>query len=970
MRGVSLPLALLSRHHLPGPLAPWPPGRRLAMTSTPTPSSETGDWQAPRPADFDAFDRVRSFARVAATLGLATEAPRIGPYPIFERIGSGGMGVVYSGLDRSLGRRVAVKVLHRPDDPEMRARLEKEARTLARISHPNVVTIHGVGIDRGKTYLAMALVDGEDLRTWAQRTPRSVERVVEVFMAAGEGLVAAHAAGVVHRDFKPSNVLIDRRGRVRVADFGIASVGATPEQRRDRGDFETQGAAGTPAFMAPEQYEGGTIGPAADQFALCSSIVDVLTGSLPYDATGARTLAECKAEGRLRAPDPQRVPARLWSVLRRGLAPEPGERWPDLRTLLTHIERAMRPPYRRFVLAASLGAVAVAATIAAFASTPAPAPVTEPDPCTGFAEQADALWDAPTRARIERAFAATGLDMAPKALDRAEARIDARLEGWVQRKRDTCRAAQAGELEPEQLDARERCLELRFEETARAVERFFAADVATVRAATELADPEPIETCDTPWTAYWLEREHPTGAYKDEADAIADRFDAAKDRARDGDLEAAVAAYDELIAHIDGTPGGRAPTPGIEGAAPSVRAELYRMRAKLERDREAKSALLDRSVYEGLATHFVRASISALVEVADHDKKMGRLQRAREWIALGLAENRRYGRVFADAPATARWAPVYAAELYNNLGLIEQAGGRGDEALVAYEAAVDALEPVVDLFPVRLVNALSNIAEVHRMAGAYERALPYYDRAIASAEARLGMHHPTLALVLANRAAARIDMGRPALALDDLERSVAILENVEGPKSAGLVVPVINLGLVHQAREELDDAERDLRRGTAISAASLGPAHPFTAYGNGMIGAVVRDAGRPREALEPIEGAVKAMAAVFPNGHPLSASMLIERAETHRLLSDLRAAEDDARAALKMLEATNAADTPAFAAGQTVLGHVLVQRGRPDAAAKELDAAIALLSKIGPDDRIELRTAREVRAKIGGATDG
>ncbi len=929
------------------------------------PSGPASGWRSRPGGEVDPLERARSFARVAANLGIVTRAPRVGPYPIIRKLGVGGMGIVYAALDRDLGREIAVKVLRHPDEPEQRDRLEREARTLARLSHPNVVTVHGVGTDRDRTYIAMALVDGANLSAWSRADERSLEQVLDVFAQAGRGLAAAHHAGVVHRDFKPANVLVDRAGRARVADFGIAREGSTggATGASDAGEDPTDdeatregGVFGTPAFMAPEQYRSGDVGPAADQYAFCLSLVDVLDGRLPFEVSGAHALGEAKYEGRLRTPDPTRVPPRLWAVLQRGLSPAPSARYPDLPALLSAIEASTRPPRWRALWFTTTGvvvAVALAIVVAGAFSTP---PVSRPeaDPCADFGDRVAELWGPEVQAQMSDAYEATGLDMSAEMFARASEVIGARFEGWVERQRDTCRREQLGLLDDRQLDARQRCLDARLEETRAMVQRLGDADRSVVQRTVELTRAEPLASCDIPWTAYWLQRQHPVGEAMPRARALADRTLAASALVTDGRPDEARAAYDELIEELEARD------------EPSARAELFRLRSQLEPDPAQKEALLWRAMDAAVATHDVRATVVTSTELAALAQGTGRLELSREWIELGLAENARLRTTFADDPSAVFWAAAFEAELLNLRGLYEQAVGRTDDALQSYQASVRALEPVTDAFPILLANGLNNIAEIHRLLGSYDAAAPFYDRAVFEAEARLGHHHPTLAAVLGNRAALRIDMGRPERALADLVRAVDILENVEGPESAGLVVPVINLGLVHQARGELEEAETELRRGMALSAKNLGEAHPFTAYARGMVGAVVRDAGRPAEALPLIETAVQVMNQVFPHGHALSAAMLTERAETRRALGKLEGAEADARSAISTLEGTGGAGTPAFAVARMVLGDVLASRGDEEAALVELDAAIEQLTQIGPPERPELQHALEVRSRVKG----
>ncbi|HUJ61366.1 MAG TPA: serine/threonine-protein kinase [Kofleriaceae bacterium] len=300
----------------------------------------------------DAFGALPVIARAApaAPTAAPTVAPasdatlpaRLGRYAIERTLARGASGRVLVGLDATVGRRVALKLLD--VGGERRARLVAEARALARVSHPNVVALYELGEDGDTTFLALELVEGGDLARWLE-TPRPHRAIIEMFVAAGRGLAAVHEVGVVHRDFKPENVLVGRDGRPRVSDFGLA------------------GAAhgGTPAYMAPEQVEGGELDARADQFAFAVALWQALHGELPYPGESATALALAARRGELRAPRAPDVPAAVNAALRRALAGDPAARFATMRELLAALERR---PARRWRWPAALAALAALAAVA------------------------------------------------------------------------------------------------------------------------------------------------------------------------------------------------------------------------------------------------------------------------------------------------------------------------------------------------------------------------------------------------------------------------------------------------------------------------------------------------------------------------------------------------------------------------------------------------------------------------------
>ncbi|HET9993384.1 MAG TPA: serine/threonine-protein kinase [Kofleriaceae bacterium] len=339
--------------------------------------------------------------RPGAKVGAAPLAAgaTLGKYRLERVLGAGGMGVVWAALDPDLERAVAIKVLRTSDGGEIqRTRLLREARAMARLKHPNVLTVYEVGTASGVDYIAMELVDGDNLGAWFSR-PQPREEVIAVLLAAGRGLAAAHEAGIVHRDFKPENVLRDLKGHVYVTDFGLAfgqveetaelvplavpALSASGSGRRsldsvlDSPLTQTGVLIGTPAYMAPEQFAGRAAGPRSDQFGYCVTVWEALTGTRPFRGKDLIELQGAAAAGISRL-EGQVSPA-VHAVLARGLAADPDARWPDMPALLAELERALQPAplatrrrIPRLALAIALGAAVVVAGVIAFAVTRGP----------------------------------------------------------------------------------------------------------------------------------------------------------------------------------------------------------------------------------------------------------------------------------------------------------------------------------------------------------------------------------------------------------------------------------------------------------------------------------------------------------------------------------------------------------------------------------------------------------------------
>ncbi|MCA9705861.1 MAG: protein kinase [Myxococcales bacterium] len=362
---------------------------------------------------WDVLEEQRALAKIESSLFARARDPvRLSRYLLLRPLGSGGTGVVYDGYDPELARRVAVKVLRAGRNQEStaraRARFLREAQSIARLSHPNVIAVYDVGTysadelapgtregltaqdarDTG-VFIVMELVEGQDLATWLERQPRTWREVVDVFLAAGEGLAGAHAAGIVHRDFKAANVLVRRDGAVRVVDFGLARQeleasamtpsarpilpdGESPSLSLVTGDSVTAADApltrtgvimGTPAYMAPEQHLGQRADVRSDQFSYCVSLFEALYGFRPFAGETLPALRRNVLAGRLEQPPRYTdIPPRIFKVLQRGLQVHPSERYPAMEPLLDELVRDPRVALRRLLygLLVVLAAAAVA----------------------------------------------------------------------------------------------------------------------------------------------------------------------------------------------------------------------------------------------------------------------------------------------------------------------------------------------------------------------------------------------------------------------------------------------------------------------------------------------------------------------------------------------------------------------------------------------------------------------------------
>jgi len=460
---------------------PSPAGQSLEDAILDTESNEPGANGAPAGQQLDTLsaedgiadanldDRLMHRdlkARIFGSEGRVT----IGRYEVLRRIGRGGMGTVYVAHDPELDRKIALKVL-RADRRSGRERMLQEARALARLAHPNVVAVHEVGLHDERVFVAMELVEGKTLRTWLESRP-SRTAIYEVFLQAARGLQAAHRAGLVHRDFKPDNVLIGDDGRVRVVDFGVAKATDSLEPEL-LAKSESAGASGsgslpeltatgqllgTPAYMAPEQFLGASVDARTDVFSFSVALYEALSGRRPFDGEDTASVSLSVLQGQARPFSAGDVPAGLVALVEQGLSRNADRRPASLDGLVFALGLAIAPARPRRtqslrVAGALLSAVALGGGLLVMGSEPEPAP--EPAGAETLVMQGGGTWVAKDglpdmHAESEAEQAAFAAITAAKADDARLAAAEAFLAGWGERGSEVHRAiahAAAGDVQ-------------------------------------------------------------------------------------------------------------------------------------------------------------------------------------------------------------------------------------------------------------------------------------------------------------------------------------------------------------------------------------------------------------------------------------------------------------------------------------------------------------------------------------------
>lgn len=433
---------------------------------------------------------------------------RLGRYVLLYRVGSGGMGVVYAAYDPELDRKVAVKVLRRqPRSAPSEDLARLEAQAMAKLTHPNVVTVHDVGTHGTDLFIAMEFIGGRTLKAWLHEEQPPWSDIVETFVQAGHGLAAAHRAGLVHRDFKPSNVMLSEDGATKVLDFGLAQHwDAPPEQGESTGQDSGQVSAppkrlvGTLAYLPPERLQGMADDPRSDQFSFCAALWQALYGVLPFPSQSvAQYGLRLQEEPNSGEAPPRGIPSWLRQALLRGLSLEPSRRFDSIEELLTAISpRRRRRRRRRWQGTAALLLIASMAGLLWQLSRSS-------GPCGDAAVRLTEIWDTPSRQTIEEAFLGTGLSFAEDAWRSTSRLLESHAKAWVDEHTETCEATHLrGEQSAERLDERMACLDHnlgRFSALSVALQRADASTViGAVQAAGELPPPSACSQQGAPST--------------------------------------------------------------------------------------------------------------------------------------------------------------------------------------------------------------------------------------------------------------------------------------------------------------------------------------------------------------------------------------------------------------------------------------------------------------------------------------
>jgi eukaryotic-like serine/threonine-protein kinase len=814
-------------------------------------------------------------------------------YVLLDRVGAGAMGVVYEAYDYALDRKVALKLVRDPGWGAARRRLLREAQALAQLSHPNVVTVFDVGTFRAQVFVAMEFVAGQTLRAWLGDAPRSWREVVAVMLRAGEGLAAAHSAGIVHRDVKPDNILIDAQGRVRIGDFGLALVdrGEHEEHEGRPGEVMAQGsdvvsltatgfAVGTPAYMAPEQRGGAPIDARADQFSFCVTLHEALCGARPLEAEpAAGEIAPARG-----ARD-RRIPARLRPILARGLSDDPGDRYPSMVALLADLVRELDSARRRRVLvAAAAGAGALVGGALALALALAPPSDDEPR-CRSAADKLAGVWDGRRRQEVRAAFRAAGA-RSDDAFAQVERALDRYAQSWLAMRVESCEATHSrGEQSDALLDLRTHCLDRGLAGLAALTYQLRAADATIMGHAAEAVDSlDPIEQCANVASLSAV-TPPPDAQARATEDHLRQRLAVVRALAATGKLREALEQGRRLAA--DARALGYRP---LEADVLVALGQTLHLNDKLV---DAEETLYE-AVAAGEAGRNEEATVDAWLELLTVIGKQARVDEARR---LAIVARSAIARMPENTRAEAR-LEVWIGRMLFNETRFEEARAPLRRSLARLEARYGPDSP-------ELADPLRHLGDAEMFLGNNDEALRHYRRGRAIFERAYGPDHPQAISFLGDEGETVYNMHRWDDALAILERGLKALERTQGMESRRAAQYLRHIGLAHHRKRNYRRALEFMERGVALSERLFGPDHLYVAPGLTDLGKLLKDMKQWGESRRHLERALAIKARNLPpdhadlarsievialldldQGHPERAIPLLERAVRIRESSD------------------------------------------------------------------------------------
>jgi tetratricopeptide (TPR) repeat protein len=882
----------------------------------------------------------------------------VGRYVLLDKLGEGGMGVVYGAYDPELDRKVAIKVLQPNEEGGStggdQAWLLREAQALARLAHPNIVAVHDVGTLSGdQVFVAMELVEGGTLRAWLKAKARTWREVLAVMRASGAGLAAAHKAGLVHRDFKPENVLVGSDGRVRVMDFGLARLrpgeGAamlpSPSSGSDSGHVSPLSAdltmaghvVGTPAYMAPEIYDDHAADARTDQFAFGVTLFEGLFQTRPYDKRDLQPTRSAPPKPKL--PSEARVPARLKAIALRAIAIDREQRFTSMAELLDELAIDPMARRRRAVFAA-LGVVALAG--AAAASVAIVGSTGSSPACKGLDKRLVGVWDAPAKDTIRRGFLATKLPLATESYAAVAQGLDAYTREWVATATDACEAMNVRRDQTAEVFAlREQCIDERLDELAS-----FSHELATPskslveKAGKAVTELEPVARCSNVTALRAPDQMPPALAPK--VRELLKRLATAKAQLINGNYigaGASAASVAREAKEIGYTP--------LASEAEFIRATSLMVAQSFD---EAATA------YRGTTWSAMQGRrddllVNGALSLASLDvQSLSKPAEAQIWLELAQAAAKRLGTL--DLNTEMRMLQVQ--------GVVASLAGDHATAIAAHGKVLVLSEQRFGHDSPMLFENEEVYAATLSRAFQYADAVPHYERALALRERMVGPDHSDIALILSNLGLCFNHLRDPR-ARPTFERAIAMREKMFGKNSPILVPTLDNYGDYLRHEHDIPAALAVLDRALRLAKVFPGPDTATYHQVATDYAETLAAGGRARDAHALYDSVLALEAKIDSPTRPVTLTSRAELALAERKWSD---AEADAEHAVSAFEAIGGKDNPELWRPLTDLARARIELRKPAGDIRPLlerASAIGTRIKLADD---ELAPTRDALARL------
>ncbi len=759
------------------------------------------------------------------------------------------MGIVYSAYDPVLQRTIALKFLRARSVGSSgslgsEARLLREAQALAKLSHPNVVTILDVGSHDHDVFLAMEFLVGQTLGEWFRQAEHTWQEIVDVMLDAGRGLTAAHRQGLVHRGIKPSNIFLTDDGRVVVMDFGLAQSRAPGSEATLRSQavgidaaLDTQLTAdgevmGTPSYMSPEQHRGEATGPATDQFGFCVTLYEALYAVRPFAAPTLTRLREAACEGAIQPAQRSLGPRKLMHLVRRGLHPDPERRYPSMDALLGAVRSLRRRRGRAWALASAVGVAAFAGAGATWIGVGA----SESALCAGAEQRLAGVWDDGRREQIRLAFGEVDKPYAQDTLERILPKLQEYAGEWTNMHRDACEATSVrGEQSAAVLDLRMACLYRARASLTATVGALAAADAGVVqRAHRVVAGLEPLELC-TNIEALQSAVEPPSVAERESVEAIVAEVADAEAQMSAGKYDRAGRALkraDILAQQVGYQP--------VRTGIAVLYAGFHKATGNYAQSEAAAQEAVANGSRWGQRREVLGAAIT-LMQIVGLDR--GEPERALmlHSMAEGVADRS------GDPKLRGRVQAVYATVLLRQ-GKLREAEVQIRQGIAQMEEALGREDPA-------LLNERASLAVILGEQGKIEEAAAEFRQVLEARRRVLGPAHPDVGLTQSNLGLALRKLGQVERAAVEQQEALELLERSHGKAHRYVALGRMNLAATLRKQGNLEQAEVHLRRGYAISKKTLGNTNPDTALLQLHLGDLLLARDRLPEAREHAEAA-------------------------------------------------------------------------------------------------------------------